>query len=59
MFLESVGALYKHGTFSEELLFDWLAVDIVWKRIESFGLGLREATRDPRIYENFEAKAKA
>ncbi len=56
MFLENPGALCKRGTFTGELLFDWLAVDIVWKRIESFGLVLREPTRDPRIYENFEAK---
>ncbi len=59
MYLESVGALYKHGLFSEELLFDWLGVDIVWERIKGFALGLREAADDPRLYENFEAMASA
>ena len=59
MYLESVGALYKHGLFSEELLFDWVAVDIVWERIKGFALGLREAADNPRLYENFEAMANA
>jgi hypothetical protein len=59
MYLESVGALYKHGLFSEELLFDWVAVDVVWERIKGFALGLREGAGDPRLYENFEAMANA
>jgi hypothetical protein len=59
MYLESVGTLYKHGLFSEELLFDWVAVDSVWERIKGFALGLREAVNNPRLYENFEAMASA
>ena len=56
---ETIGTLYKRGLFNEELLFDWLAVYIVWDRIKGFALGWREQTGEPRIYENFEAMAKA
>ena len=56
---ETVGTLYKHGLFNEQLLFDWLGVDLVWDRIKGFAQGWREQTGDPRIYENFEAMAKA
>jgi hypothetical protein len=55
---ETVGTLYKQGLFNEELLFDWLAVNLVWNRIEGFALGWREQTGEPRMYENFEALAK-
>jgi len=57
--METLGTLYKHGLFNEELLFDWLAVSMVWERIKGFALGLREVAGDPRLYENFEAMAKA
>jgi len=56
---ETLGTLYKHGLFNEELLFDWLAVHLVWDRIKGFALGLRDQTGEPRMYENFEAMAKA
>ena len=56
---ETIGTLYKQGLFSEELLFDWLAVSLVWDRIKGFALGWREQTGEPRMYENFEAMAKA
>lgn len=56
---ETVGTLYKHELFNEELLFDWLAIGLVWDRIKGFALGCREQTGEPRIYENFEAMAKA
>jgi len=56
---ETIGTLYKHRLFNEELLFDWLAIDLVWDRIKGFALGVREQTGEPRIYENFEAMAKA
>jgi hypothetical protein len=55
---ETLGTLYKHGLFNEELLFDWLAVRLVWDRIEGFALGVREQLGNPKIYENFEAMAK-
>jgi len=56
---ETLGTLYKHGLFNEELLFDWLAVGLVWDRIKGFALGQRKKIREPRLYENFEAMAKA
>jgi hypothetical protein len=57
--METLGTLYKHGLFSGELLFDWLAVDLMWDRVGGFALGVREATGHEGIYENFEAMAKA
>jgi hypothetical protein len=56
---ETIGTLYKHGLFSEELLFDWLAIDAVWERVKSHALAWREETGQPRMYENFEAMADA
>ncbi len=56
---ETLGTLYKYSLFNEELLFDWLLVSAVWDRLEGFALGLRELVGDPRLYENFEAMAKA
>lgn len=59
MWFETVGALYKHGLISEELLFDWLAANAVWERVKGFPLGLRERANNPRLYDNFEAMAQA
>ena len=56
---ETLGTLRKHDLFNEELLFDWLLVSGVWDRIQGFALGLREQIGDPRLFENFEAMAKA
>jgi len=56
---ETIGTLYKHGLFNEELLFDWLAIGLVWDKIKGFALGEREQYEEPRIFENFEAMAKA
>lgn len=56
---ETIGTLYKHGLFSEELLFDWLAIDAVWERLKGYALAWREETGEPRMYENFEAMADA
>lgn len=58
-YYETIGTLYKNGLFNEELLFDWLAVYLVWDRINNFAIGLREEAREPRLFENFEAMAKA
>ena len=56
---ETLGTFYKHKLFNEELLFDWLLVSGVWNRIKGFALGLREEMGEPKLYENFEAMAKA
>jgi hypothetical protein len=56
---ETIGTLHKHGLISEELLFDWLAIDAVWERMKSYALAWREEMGEARMYENFEAMAKA
>jgi hypothetical protein len=58
-YYETIGTLWKHRLINEELLFDWLAIDVVWNRVKGFALGFRKATGEPRMYENFEAMAKA
>ncbi len=58
-YFETLGTLYKHGLFNEDLLFDWLAVSMVWERIKGFALGVRQEAHNARLYENFEALAKA
>ena len=49
----------KRLTSFAQILFDWMAIDLVWDRIKGFAFGVREQTGEPRIYENFEAMAKA
>ena len=56
---ETLGTLLKYDLFNRELLFDWLLVSAVWDRIKGFALGVREEGKEPRLYENFEAMAKA
>ena len=56
---ETLGTLFKHDLFNRELLFDWLLVSGVWDRIKGFALGVREEAKEPKLYENFEAMAKA
>jgi len=56
---ETLGTLYKHGLFNEDLLFDWLVVPMVWERIKGYALGVRQGAGDEAIYENFEALAAA
>jgi hypothetical protein len=56
---ETIGTLYKYGLINKDLLFDWLAVYAVWDRVKSHALALREASGEPRMYENFEAMAGA
>jgi hypothetical protein len=43
---------------NRELLFDWIAVAMVWNRIKGFALGARKEAGEPRLYENFELMAK-
>ena len=56
---ETLGTLFKYDLFNSELLFDWLLVSGVWERIKGFALGVREEAKEPKLYENFEAMAKA
>jgi hypothetical protein len=57
--MESLGTLVKNDLFNEDLAHDWLGSHLVWRRIGSIALGLRKDTGEPRLYENFEALAKA
>jgi hypothetical protein len=54
---ETVATLVKHGLLHEELVQDWLAIGMTWKRLEPILLGMREESGEPRLYENFEALA--
>jgi len=56
---ESIGALWVNGLLNEKLIGDWVAADMVWQRVKGYALGIRELTGNPRIYEHFEALAKA
>ena len=56
---ETIGTLWKHKLINEELLFDWLAVDLVWNRVKGIALGVRQESGESRIFENFEAMANA
>ena len=56
---ETIGTLHKHGLLNEDLLFDWLATDSMWDKMKSHAIAVREETGEPRMYENFEAMAKA
>jgi hypothetical protein len=56
---ESLAALWVNGLLNEKLIGDWLAVDMVWDQIKNYALGIREKSGNPRIYEHFEALAKA
>jgi len=52
-FFETVGTLWKHGLFNEDLLLDWMLIP--WDRIESIVIGEREVAGEERLFENFEA----
>jgi hypothetical protein len=56
---ETIGTLHKHGLLNEDLLFDWLAVDMTWDRMKSHALGWRAESGNSHLYENFEAMANA
>jgi hypothetical protein len=58
-FYETLGTLWKHGLFHEDLLFDWLSIDYMWRRLKGFALGLRAEVGSPALYEHFEAMAQA
>jgi len=55
---ETIGTLYKHGLINEDLVFDWLAVNVTWERVKGIVKGQQTAV-DPALYENFEAMAAA
>ena len=59
LWFETIGALWVNGLFNEKLLSDWLAADMVWQRVKGYALGMRELSGNAKIYEHFEALAKA
>jgi hypothetical protein len=58
-FYETLGALWKYGLFSEDLLFDWLWISGPWDRLKGFALAQRKAAKNQSMYELFEAMAEA
>jgi hypothetical protein len=58
-YFETIGTLWKHGLLNEDLIFDWLAVSMVWDRVKNCFLDFRKEAGNPRLYENFEALANA
>jgi hypothetical protein len=56
---ETIGTLHKHRLINEDLLFDWLAISVVWNRVKGVAIGEREAAGNPALWENFEAMALA
>lgn len=56
---ETLGTLHKHGLLNEDLLFDWLAIDLSWDRMKGHALAWRAEIGNPHMYENFEAMADA
>lgn len=58
-FYETVGALWRHDLINERLLFDWLAIALVWERLEAVAIGHRSERANETLWENFEAMADA
>ena len=58
-FYETVGTLWRHDLISERLLFDWLAIALVWERLEAVAVGHRVERGDESVWANFEAMASA
>ena len=55
---ESVGTLVRNGLLSEDLAYDWLAIDASWERLKGIAEGQRKAAGSPALWENFEYIAK-
>jgi histone H1/5 len=55
---ETIGTLYRNNLISEDLLFDWLAIDHLFARVKGFVLGVRKEIGQPRMFENFEYMAR-
>jgi hypothetical protein len=56
-FYETVGTLVKNELLNEDLVLDWLAVHLVWSRLEGLLIGMRDEAGEPRLWENFQALA--
>lgn len=58
-YYETLGTLWRQGLFNEDLIFDWLAVSMVWARVKDCFLVTRKEAGLPALWENFEALANA
>ena len=58
-FYETIGALWKQGLFSEEMIFEWLWIAGPWERMKGFALAQRKAANNDSIFELFEGMAEA
>jgi hypothetical protein len=56
-FGESLATLTKHDLISTELVYDWLWVAGMWAKVAPAARSAREATGQPKLFENFEALA--
>lgn len=56
--LETVGTLHKYGLINDDLLFDWLGVELLWERIKGVALADRDSAHHPALWENAEALAR-
>jgi hypothetical protein len=56
-FGEALSTLVKHDLISRTLVYDWLWIAGMWSRVRPAAMRAREATGEPRLYENFEALA--
>jgi hypothetical protein len=54
---ETLGTLVKHDVLDAELVLDLWAVRALWERVGPAAMKSREATGEPRMWENFEALA--
>jgi hypothetical protein len=59
MWGETLGTLTKNGLIAQELVLDWQWIAGLWSRVGRAALAAREEHGEPRLYENFEALAKA
>lgn len=57
-FWESAGALVNNGLMNEQLFFDRFLVKPYWETLKVVIFSDRDATKEPRIGENFELLAK-
>lgn len=58
-FGETVGALVKNDVLNRELLRDVLWIDGIWPKVSRHALAAREMTKEPTLYEHFEALVSA
>jgi hypothetical protein len=58
-YMETIGALWKHGLLNEDLLFDWIWITGVWERVKGMALAQRQEFGAAHLWEHLEAMAQA